>query len=82
LAVLLLRPGFGIINWCQEELQKLWQENEEIANIREQHHPKGGVDRLYFPRKKGGRGLRQLEESYAVEIKKVVEYADKEESLI
>jgi hypothetical protein len=34
------------------------------------------VDRLYVPRKQVGRGLMQLGEAYAVEIKKLVEYAD------
>ena len=28
------------------------------------HHPKAYVDRVYLPRKEGGRGLIQLEMSY------------------
>jgi len=28
------------------------------------HHPKADVDRLYIPRKEGGRGLLQLEMNY------------------
>ena len=28
------------------------------------HHPKADVDRLYIPRKAGGRGLVQLEITY------------------
>ena len=38
---------------------------------------KGDVDRLYVPRKQGGRGLMQLEAAHAVEITKLVEYADR-----
>ena len=37
------------------------------------------VDRLYVPRKQGGRGLMQLEAAHEVEITKLVEYVDRKE---
>ena len=37
------------------------------------------IDRLYVPRKQGGRGLMQLEAAHAVEITKLAEYVDKKE---
>jgi len=37
------------------------------------------IDRLYVPRKQGGRGMMQLEAAYAVEITKLVEYVDRKE---
>src|SRR5215510_14922588 len=40
---------------------------------------KADVDRLYVPRKQGGRGLTQLETVHAVEITKLVEYIDRKE---
>jgi len=57
LAVPVLRYSFGIVNWHQEELQKLDRETRKLLTIHGQHHPKADVDRLYVPRKQGGRGL-------------------------
>jgi hypothetical protein len=56
LAVPVLRYSFGIVNWHQEELQKL-DRKTRILTIHGQHHPKADVDRLYVPRKQGERGL-------------------------
>jgi hypothetical protein len=51
----------------------------KLLTIHGQHHPKADVDRLYVPRKQGGRGLMQLEAAHAVEIAKLVEYVDRME---
>ena len=77
LAVPVLKYSFGIINWLQEELQKLDRKTRKLLTIHGHHHPKADVDRLYVPRKQGGRGLLQLEAAYAVEITKLVEYVDR-----
>jgi len=69
LAVPVLRCSFGIVNWHQEELQKLDRKTRKLLTIHEQHHPKANIERLYVPRKQGGRGLMQLEAALSVEIK-------------
>ena len=51
LAVPVLKYIFGIINWHQEELQKLDRIMRKPLAIHGQHHPKADVDRLYVPRK-------------------------------
>ena len=79
MAVPVLRYSFGIVNWHQEEPQKLDRKTRKLLTIHGQHHPKEDVDRLYVPRKQGGRGLMQLEAAHAVEITKLVEYVDKKE---
>jgi len=79
LAVPVHRYSFGIINWHQEELQKLDRKTRKLLTIHGQHHPKADVDRLYVPRKQGGRGLMQLETAHPVEITKLVEYVDRKE---
>jgi hypothetical protein len=66
-------------NWHQEELQKLDQKTRKPLTIHGQHHPKADVDRLYVPRKQGGRGLMQLEAAHEGEITKLVEYVDRKE---
>ena len=82
LAVSVLRYSFGIINWHQEELQKLDRKTRKLLTIHGQQHTKADVDRLNDPRKQGGRGLMQLEAAHAVEITKLVEYVDRKEDPI
>jgi len=79
LAVPVLRYSFRIINWHQEEMQKLDRKTRKLLTIHGQHHPKADVDHLYVPRKQRGRGLMQLEAAQAVEITKLVEYVDRKE---
>ena len=79
LAVPVLRYSFRIINWHQEELQKLDRKSRKLLTIHGQHYPKADLDRLYVPRKQGGRGLMQLEAAHAVEITKLVKYVDRKE---
>ena len=79
LTVPVFRYSFGIVNWLQKELQKLDRKTRKLLTIHGEHHPKADADRLYFPRQQGGRGLMQLEETYTVEITKLVEYADRKE---
>jgi len=62
LAVPVLRYSFGIVDWYQEELQKLDRKMRKLLTIHGRHHPKADVDPLYVPRKQGGRGLMQLEQ--------------------
>ena len=71
--------SFGIINCHQEELQKLERKTRKLLTIHGQHHTKADVDRLYVPRKQGGRGFMQLEAAHAVEITKLVDYVDRNE---
>ena len=75
-----LRYSFGIVNWQQEELQKLDRKTRKLLTIHGQHHPKADLDRLYVPRKQGRRGLMQLEAAHAVEITKFAEYVDRKEN--
>jgi len=79
LAIPVLRYSFGIINWHQEELQKLDQKTRKLLTIHGQHHTKADVDRLYVPRKQGRRVLIQLEAAHAVEITRLLEYVDRKE---
>jgi hypothetical protein len=83
LAVPVLRYSFGIINWHQEEIQKLDTKTRKMLTIHRQHHPRADTDHLYVPRKEGGRGLMQVEGAYIAETLNLVEYVEnKEDPLI
>jgi hypothetical protein len=79
MAVPVLRYSFGIINWRQDKLRKLYMKTRKLLTIHGQHHPKADVERLYVPRIQGGRGLIQLEEAHITEITKLMEYVDSTE---
>jgi hypothetical protein len=69
LAVTILRYSFGIINWHREEIRKLEGKTRKILT----HHPRADTDRLYVPRKGGGRGLTQIEAAYITETTELAE---------
>jgi hypothetical protein len=78
LAVPVLRHSIGIINWHQE-LRTLARKTSKLLTIHGHHYPKAELDRLYVPRKQGGRGLMRLEEAYIITITKLMEYVDSTE---
>jgi hypothetical protein len=54
-----------------------------MLRIYGQHHLRADIDRLYVPRKEGGRGLMQVEGAYTAETVNLVEYVEsKEDPLI
>ena len=60
-AVALLRYGAGIINWKLDELKKMGRTTRKALAIYGALHSKSDIDRLYFKRKHGGRGLISIE---------------------
>ena len=71
LAVPVLRYSFGIINWRTEKKDR---KTRKMLTMYKMHHPKADIDRLYVKRKKGGRGLVQVEAAYKAEIINIEEY--------
>ena len=67
LAVPVLRYNFGIINWRTEDIKKIDSKTRKILTMYKVHHQKADIDRLYVKRK-GGRGLVQVEAAYKAEI--------------
>ena len=45
-------------------------------NIYKCLHPRSDIDRIYVPRKKGGRGLRSLEDLVLIEKTSLAEYVN------
>ena len=59
-----------------EELRELDQMTRKQMNICKSLHPRSDIDRLYVPRKKGGRGLRSLEDLVLIEKTSLAEYVN------
>ena len=52
-----------IINWRKDELEAIDRKTRKMMTIYNSLHPRADVDRLYIPRKHGGRGLISIQES-------------------
>ena len=80
-AVSLLRYSAAFISSRKSELQVINRKTRKLFTIYGALHPKLDVDRLYIPRKEGGRGLISIEE--CVEIRGLEVYVHgSEERLI
>ena len=46
------------------DIKRLDRKTRKLLTIRRMHHPKADVNRMYLPRRIGGRGLTKLETAY------------------
>ena len=67
-AVSLIRYGAGIIDWRKDELKDIDRKTRKLFTMHRSMHPQSDVDRLYWKRAEGGRGLKSVEE--VVELEK------------
>ena len=68
-AVSLLRYSAAFLDWTKFEMELLDRQTRKLMTMHNALHPKSNVDRLYLPRKDGGRGLLGVEDT--VNIAKV-----------
>ena len=66
----------GIIDWTKEELRELDTKTRKRMTIYKALHPRADIDRLYIPRKKGGRGLLSVEDMVTLEKTSLSEYVN------
>ena len=72
--VSLLRYSAVFVSWRKGELQAIDRKTRKLFTIYGALHPKSDVDRLYIPRKEGGRGLISIEDCVELEIRGLVVY--------
>ena len=63
-ALPVLAPTFGIICWTIQEIENLDIMTRKILYITGNFHRNSNIDRLYLPRKMGGRGLKSIKLAY------------------
>jgi hypothetical protein len=66
-AVSIIRYGAGLIEWIKEELKEMDRKTRKILTIYKCFHPRDDVDRLYWKRVEGGRGLQSVEDFVEIE---------------
>ena len=73
-AVPLLRYSAAFVSWRKNELQVIDRKTRKVFNIHGALYPKSDVDRLYIPRKEGGRGLISIEDCVDLAIRGLEAY--------
>ena len=82
-AVSLLRYSAAFVSWRKSELQAIDRKTRKLFTIFGALHIKSVVDRLYIPRKEGGRGLISTEDCVELAIRGLeVHVHETEERLI
>jgi len=66
----------SIINWRKDELEAMDRKTRKMMTIYNSLHPRADVDRLYIPRKHGGRGQISKQESVYMEEQCRIRYID------
>ena len=67
-AVPILTPTFGILSWTKEELEHIDVKTRKLLTLSGSFHRNGDVDRLYWYRSEGGRGLNSIHDTYTTRI--------------
>ena len=62
-AISLLRYSAAFLDWTKAEVEQLDRRTRKLMTMHNALHPKSNVDRLYLPRKDGGRGLLGVEDT-------------------
>ena len=73
-AIPVLTYPAGIIKYTQEEKRTLDTKTRKQMTMHGSLHPRADVDRLYLPRKEGGRGLLSAEDSINKEENSIAQY--------
>ena len=62
-AIPVLRYSAAFLNWTKAELQEMDRRTRKLLTMHNGLHPRSNVDRLYIPRREGGRGLMSVEDT-------------------
>ena len=78
-AVPLVRYSVPFLKLTRDELRQMDQRTRKLMTIHKALHPRDDVERLYVPRKEGGRGLAIIKDSVDASIQRLEDYTEKHE---
>ena len=76
-AISLLRYSAAFLDWTKAEVEQLDRRTRKLMTMHNALHPKSNVDRLYLPRKDGGRGLLGVEDTVHIATASLQRYVRK-----
>ena len=78
----MIRYTAGIVDWKIAEMEDLDRKTRKLMTAHRTLHPQSDIDRLYLPRRIGGRGLLQIRQTVEEEIRNLSEYISSTESAL
>ena len=81
-AVSLLRYSAAFVSWRKSELQAIDRKTRKLFAIYKALHLTSDVDKLYIPRKEGGKGLISIEDCVELTIRGLEVYVHGSEEKI
>ena len=78
-AVPLIRYSGPFLTWTRDGLRQMDQRTRKLMTMHKALHLRDDVDRIYVPRKEGGRGLASIEHSVDTSIQRLEDYIEKHE---
>ena len=78
----MIRYTAGIVEWTIAELEDLDRKTRKLMTAHRTLHPQSDIDRLYFPRRTGGRGFLQIRQTVEEEIRNLCEYISSTQSAL
>ena len=73
-AVFLVRYSGPFFKWAREELKQIDERTRKLMTMHKTEHPRDDVDRLYVPRKEGGRRLTSIQYSVNTSIQRLEDF--------
>jgi hypothetical protein len=65
---------YGLLKWSQTDLEALDRQTRTTMTKYRMHHPRACTERLYLPRRKGGRGLLNIQKLHNSQVTKLQKY--------
>ena len=78
-AVPLVRYSVPFLKSTRDELRQIDQRTRKLMTMLKALHPRDDIDRLYVPRKEGGRGIASIEDSVDTSMQQLEDYTEKHE---
>ena len=75
----LIRYSGPYLKWTRPELKQMDQRTRKLMTMHKVLHPRDDVDRLYVPRKEGGRGIASIKDIVIAFIQRLEDYIEKHE---
>ena len=75
-AIPVVTPTIGILKWTKKEINDLDIATRKIITMTGGFHQASDIDRLYVERKKGGRGLRSIEDMCEIRMVGLMEHLE------
>ena len=76
-AIPVIRYTGGAVKWTKQEIDEIHRKTRKMFTMHGALHPRADVDRIYLPRKLGGRGLVNISDAIEQEERSLSEYVYK-----